>query len=269
MTSFQFGFLISLLAGLATGIGGLIAIFVKKNDFKTLAFGLGLSAGVMIYISLVELLPEAEQLLAHTSGPLTAKMFAFCVFTVGILIAGLIDYCIPDHIEQGWIKSKIKGKEDYKPKKNTHGLYRVGFLTAVTIAIHNFPEGLATFFSGYADTTLGISIAFAIAIHNIPEGMAVAIPIHQATGSKAKAFAYSLLSGLTEPLGALFGFIFLRHFLNDFVFAILYALIAGIMVYISFDELLPASREYGKDGHVTIFGIVSGMLIIGMSLALL
>jgi ZIP family zinc transporter len=267
MSNFQFGFLISLLAGLATSIGGLVAIFVKKNDFKTLAFGLGLSAGVMIYISLVELLPEAETLLSHSSGPLTAKMFAFCIFTLGILIAGLIDYCVPDHIEQGWIKSKIKGKEP-KPKAHSHSLYRVGFLTALIIGIHNFPEGLATFVSGYSDKTLGISIAIAIAIHNIPEGMSVAIPIHQATNSKRKAFMYALLSGLTEPMGALFGFLFLRNFLNNFVFAILYALIAGIMVYISFDELLPASREYGKDGHVTIFGIVSGMLLIGMSLAL-
>lgn len=268
MSPVQFGFLLSLLAGLATGIGSLISIFVKKNDFKALAFGLGVSAGVMIYISLVELLPESERLLSGVSAPVTVKMLSFLMFLVGILIAGIIDYYIPDHIEPGWIKSKIKGKEEKVTagKKRT-GIYRVGFLTAIVIAVHNFPEGLATFVSGVADKTMGVSIALAIAIHNIPEGIAVSIPIYQATGSKRKAFLYSLLSGLTEPLGALFGFAFLRYFLNDFVFAFTYAIIAGIMVYIAFDELLPASREYGKDGHITIFGIVVGMFIIGMSLA--
>lgn len=270
MTPVQFGFLLSLIAGLATGIGSLISIFVKKNDFKALAFGLGVSAGVMIYISLVELLPESEKLLQGFSAPVTVKMISFLMFLVGILIAGIIDYYIPDHIEPGWIKSRIKGKEEKKTagKKRT-GIYRVGFLTAVVIAVHNFPEGLATFVSGVADKTMGISIALAIAIHNIPEGIAVSIPIYQATNSKRKAFVYSLMSGLTEPLGALFGFTFLKYFLNDFVFAFTYAIIAGIMVYIAFDELLPTSREYGKDGHITIVGVVVGMFIIGMSLAVI
>lgn len=266
----KFGFLLSVMAGLATGIGGLISIFVKKNDFKALAFGLGVSAGVMIYISLVELLPESERLMSGLSAPITVKMVSFLLFLAGICLAAIIDFYIPDHIEPGWIKSKIKGKENKKSagQKRT-GIYRLGFLTAITIAIHNFPEGLATFVAGASDKTLGISIALAIAIHNIPEGIAVSIPIYQATNSKRKAFFFSLLSGLTEPLGALFGFMFLSYFLNDFVFAFTYAIIAGIMVYIAFDELLPASREYGKDGHITIIGIVTGMFIIGMSLAII
>lgn len=271
MSNIQFGFLLSLLAGLATGIGSLISIFVKKNDFKSLAFGLGLSAGVMIYISLVELLPQSKELLGHSLLPINAEMFTFSMFFIGILIAGLIDYLVPDHIESGWIKNKIKGKEEKElthQKKDTHGVYRIGLLTAITIAAHNFPEGLATFVTGATDKTLGISIALAIAIHNIPEGIAISIPIYKATNSKRKAFFYSLLSGLTEPLGAFIGYSFLSFFMNDMVFASLYAVIAGIMVYISFDELLPASREYGKDGHVTILGIVTGMFIIGMSLAI-
>jgi len=271
MSNIQFGFLLSLLAGLATGIGSLVSIFVKKNDFKSLAFGLGLSAGVMIYISLVELLPQSETLLGHNLLPVNAKMFSFLMFFVGLLIAGLIDYFVPDHIESGWIKNKIKGKEEKEPsatEKKKNGIYRVGLLTAITIAAHNFPEGLATFVTGASDRTLGISIALAIAIHNIPEGIAVSIPIYKATNSKRKAFFYSLLSGLTEPLGAVFGFFFLSYFLNDMIFATLYAVIAGIMVYISFDELLPASREYGKDGHITIVGVVTGMFLIGMSLAI-
>lgn len=267
MTNTQFGFLLSTLAGLATGIGSLIALFVKKNDFKALAFGLGISAGVMIYISLVELLPESEELLGGMLLPITAKMFAFTLFAVGILLAAFIDYLVPDHVEHEWIKDKRKGKE-CQTIKTPRFLYRIGFLTAITIALHNFPEGLATFMTGYSDKTLGISIALAIAIHNIPEGISVSLPIYQATRSKRKAFWYSILSGLTEPLGALFGFAFLKYLLNDWVFAIMYAVIAGIMVYISFDELLPASREYGKDGHITIVGIVLGMFAIGMSLAL-
>jgi len=271
MSNIQFGFLLCLLAGLATGIGSFISLFVKKNDFKSLAFGLGLSAGVMIYISLVELLPRAEELLGHHLLPVTAKMFSFLLFTAGILIAGLIDYLVPDHIEEDWIKNKKKGKEqkpEHHKKSKKNGIFRVGLLTAITIAVHNFPEGLATFVTGVTDKTLGVSIAFAIAIHNIPEGIAVSIPIYNATNSKRKAFFYSLLSGLTEPLGAVFGFFFLSYLLNDMVFSVLYAVIAGIMVYISFDELLPASREYSKDGHLTIAGIVLGMFLIGMSLAI-
>lgn len=271
MNTITFAFLLTLLAGLATSIGGLISFFVKKDDFKFLSFALGFSAGVMIYISLVELLPESQHMLKNCSLPVSVELFSFGMFFIGILLAGLIDYYMPDHIEPGWLRSKIKGK---KPKECTgtecksKELYRVGLFTAVVIAIHNFPEGLATFVSGMADKTLGISIAIAIAIHNIPEGISVSIPIYHATGSKRKALWYASLSGLSEPLGALLGYSFLSFVLNDMSFGILFAFIAGIMVYIAFDELLPASREYCSDGHVSIMGIVLGMFVIGISLTM-
>lgn len=273
MSTIQFAFLLSLLAGLATTIGGFVSFFVRKDDFKFLSLALGFSAGVMVYISLAELLPESQNMLAHCNLPVSAELFSFGTFIVGIILAGLIDFFIPDHIEPGWLRSKITGKKK-KPKDCTSvdcksfELYRVGILTALVIAIHNFPEGLATFVSGMADKTLGISIAIAIAIHNIPEGISVAIPIYQSTGSKGKALWYSFLSGLSEPLGALIGFTFLSYILNDMSFGILFGFIAGIMVYIAFDELLPASRQYGGDGHISIVGVVLGMCVIGISLTM-
>jgi ZIP family zinc transporter len=146
-------------------------------------------------------------------------------------------------------------------------LYRMGLFTALAIAIHNFPEGFATFMSALKDTKLGIAIAVALAIHNIPEGIAVSIPIFYATGSRKKAFVYSFLSGLAEPVGALVGYLILLSFLNDIVFGIVFASVAGIMVFISLDELLPAAREYGQY-HLAAYGLVAGMLVMALSLLL-
>jgi ZIP family zinc transporter len=114
---------------------------------------------------------------------------------------------------------------------------------------------------------LGIAIAVAIAIHNIPEGIAVSIPMFYATGNKIKAFWYSFASGLAEPIGALVGITLLMPFMNDTVFGILFALVAGIMVYISLDELLPSAEKYGLH-HLTIGGVIAGMGVMALSLLL-
>jgi ZIP family zinc transporter len=145
---------------------------------------------------------------------------------------------------------------------------RVGVFTALAIAIHNFPEGLATFLSAIKDPSLGIPIAIAIAIHNIPEGIAVAVPIYHATGNKKKAFGYSFLSGIAEPVGALLGFTLLRVFFNDLIFGIVFSGVAGIMVYISLDELLPSAEKYGEH-HLSIIGLVAGMSVMALSLLIL
>jgi ZIP family zinc transporter len=144
---------------------------------------------------------------------------------------------------------------------------RMGMLTALAITIHNFPEGLATFTSSVKDPSLGIAIAVAVAIHNIPEGIAVSIPVYYATGDKKKAFRLSFLSGLSEPLGALIGYLILFRFFNDVVFGVLFAMVAGIMVFISLDELLPTAREYGE-AHLSIYGLIAGMLVMAVSLLL-
>ena len=157
--------------------------------------------------------------------------------------------------------------EDAKKKMDFKKLGRVGLITALAISLHNFPEGLATFFSALQDTKTGIAIAFAIAIHNIPEGIAVSIPIYYATGSRKKAFTYSFLSGLSEPLGAVIGYFLLTSFMLDSLMGAVFSMIAGIMVFISLDQLLPAARQYGEH-HLAVYGMVSGMLVMALSLLL-
>lgn len=264
-------FALTFIAGISTAIGGLLAFFVKRENISIMALGLGFSAGVMIYVSLVEMIPQSEVLLAKTLSSDIASWVSLSAFFIGIAIAALIDKFMPDHIEPEMLNN-IEGENTIE---NCHlldpvkckRLKRVGAFTAMAIAIHNFPEGLATFMAGMSDLTVGISIATAIAIHNIPEGISVALPIYHATHKKRKAFKYAALSGMTEPLGAIIGYLFLRTLLNDLTFGISFAVVAGIMIYISFDELIPLARDYG-DGHKEIAGIIIGMLVMGISLQL-
>jgi ZIP family zinc transporter len=251
----QMAFLLTTIAGLSTGIGSIIAYFIKKPKISYLCFSLGLSAGVMLYVSFVELIPEAFEGVGEIWG-----MYAFFA---GLIIIGIIDLLIPDFENPHHYKQIIK-----KRKKTDKRLMRVGVLTALAIAIHNFPEGIATFGSTLVNVELGVLITFAIAIHNIPEGISVSIPIFYATGNKKKAFLYSFLSGFSEPLGAVVGFLILLPFLSDWFLSFLLAFVAGIMVYIASDELLPAAHEYGH-GHCVILGLIIGMFIMALSLIML
>lgn len=255
-----FAFSLTFLAGLSTAIGGFLAFFVKKENVSALAVGLGFSAGVMIYVSLVEIIQKSELALGELMTPKAASFLTVVAFFTGIAIAAVIDKLIPQHIEPELFESS-----DDAVKSNR--LHRMGLFTAVALAIHNFPEGLATFMAGMTNATLGVSIAVAIAIHNIPEGISVALPIYHATNDRKKAFVYSALSGMAEPLGAIIGFFLLQSVFNGFTFGLLFAGVAGIMIYISFDELLPMAREYGN-GHLEILGVISGMFVMAISLVL-
>ena len=250
-------FLLTVFAGFSTGIGSAIAYFIRKPKITYLSFSLGVSAGVMIYISFMELLPEALEAVG--------EIWGLAAFFIGIAIIGLIDLLIPEaenpHEFAGIDEPAIAHKE------SSH-LMRTGLLMALAIGVHNFPEGLATFASTLGNIKLGVFIAFAIAIHNIPEGIAVSVPIFYATGNKNKAFFYSFLSGVSEPVGAIVGYLILMPFLTPGFLAGLMAFIAGIMVYISLDELLPVAHRYGH-GHLVIAGIVLGMLIMAVSLLML
>ncbi len=256
---------LTLLAGLATGVGSAIALFSKKTNFKFLSASLGFSAGVMIYVSFVEIFVKSKTSLCIVYGDKTGYLLTVLSFFSGMLIAAAIDKIVPS-FENPHEMRKIEDMSDTSLKKNA-GLLRMGIFSAIAIAIHNFPEGLATFAAALKDTKIGISIAAAIAIHNIPEGIAVSVPIFYSTGSKKKAFFYSFLSGLAEPVGALIGYLLLFSFFNDAVFGFLFGSVAGIMVFISLDELLPASREYGEH-HYSIYGLFLGMLIMAFSLIL-
>jgi zinc transporter, ZIP family len=262
--SVLFAFGLTLFAGLATGVGSALAFFAKKTNTRFLSISLGFSAGVMIYVSMVEIFVKARSALESALGPSQGYWWTTIAFFCGILLIALIDKLVPSFENP----HEIRGIEDMdKEKVKKQALLRMGMFSALAIGIHNFPEGLATFTSALSDPTLGISIAIAIAIHNIPEGIAVSVPIYYATGSKKKAFVYSFLSGLSEPVGALVGYgIFYKYF-NDITFGLLFAGVAGIMVFISLDELLPTAEKYGEH-HLAIYGLIVGMAVMALSLLL-
>ncbi|MEG0613942.1 MAG: zinc transporter ZupT [Clostridium sp.] len=266
MNNIYFALLITLLAGLSTGIGGLIAIFSKKDNKNFLSISLGFSAGVMIYVSFIEIFQKAKVSLIAALGETKGNWITVLAFFGGMLLIALIDKAIPSQDNP----HEICALDDLECQKELENktLKRTGILTALAIGIHNFPEGLATFISAMQDSSVAIPIAIAIALHNIPEGIAVAVPMYHSTGSKKKAFLYSLASGISEPIGAIVGFLLLRNFFNDLTFGIIFASVAGIMVFISLDELLPAAREYGEH-HLSIYGLISGMMVMALSLLLL
>lgn len=257
-----FAFALTMFAGLSTGIGSAIAFFAKQTNTKFLSVSLGFSAGVMIYVSFVEIIGKARDELVSELGIRGGNWITVAAFFGGVLFIALIDKLVPS-VENPHEIKKIEDMES-KPQRNQK-LMRMGIFTAMAIAIHNFPEGLATFTAALTDPSLGIAIAVAIAIHNIPEGIAVSVPVYYATGSKRKAFRLSFLSGLAEPIGALVGFLLLLPFMNPFIFGILFAGVAGIMVFISLDELLPSAQEYGEH-HLSIYGLVAGMAVMAISL---
>ena len=390
-----FAFGLTLLAGVSTGIGSLFAFFTKRNNQKFLAVTLGFSAGVMIYVSMIEIFQKAQTSISGEVGSYAGSWITVGAFFLGIVFIAMLDKFLPkekdvyqlsgnrqkkqylkklqhsniinknskykinnillkqkknhklyklyninkvkiinekisniklsrkilnkkisnitiadktitDKTITDKIKNKIKKnkttlrKQDNKKilkskynlkanhlliKKNNinfdnqyntltftqskkqQKLLRMGIFTALAISIHNFPEGLATFMSALQDPQIAVAVAIAIAIHNIPEGIAVAMPIYYATGNRKKAFLFSFLSGLTEPIGALIGYLIFLPIMSDLVFGIVFASVAGIMVFISLDELLPASREYGKP-YLSMYGLIGGMLIMALSLLL-
>lgn len=257
---------LTLFAGLCTGIGGMLAFFWHKTNTRLLSVMLGFSAGIMIYVSFVEIFFEAQKHLIKHLGKTSGSWVTVLAFFGGMFLIALIDKFIPS-ADNPHESHKIEEMENCNLGNKNRQLLRTGLLTAVAITIHNFPEGLATFASAVKEPSLGITIAIAIAIHNIPEGIAVSIPVYCATGNRKRAFLMSLLSGLSEPCGALLGYLILLPFLNDLIFGILFAAIAGIMVFISLDELLPTAREYGEH-HLSIYGLIAGMIVMAVSLLL-
>lgn len=258
-----FAFGLTLFAGLSTGIGSAIGFFSKGFNPRFLSGSLGFSAGVMIYVSLIEIFVKAKDSLTLQLGATNGYRVTVVSFFAGVALIALIDKLIPSFENPHEISHLKKNKD--KPDVSDRKLMRMGLFSALAIGIHNFPEGLATFMAALNDPTLGISIAVAIAIHNIPEGVAVSVPIYYATKSRGKAFWYSFASGIAEPLGALAGFFLLKTLFNDLAFGLVFAAVAGIMVYISLDELLPTAEEYGEH-HVAIGGLIGGMMVMAVSL---
>ncbi len=264
-----FAFALTLFAGLSTGIGSALAFFAKRTSTKFLSLAMGFSAGVMIYVSMVEIFVKAKASLVEVLGDIGGSWATVGGFFGGIFLIAIIDKLVPsaENPHEMHMVEEIPGS-DAAEKHKMDRLMRVGLFSAIAIAIHNFPEGLATFLSAMKDPNLGIPIAIAIAIHNIPEGIAVSIPIFYATANRKKAFLLSFGSGLAEPLGAVIGYFILMQFVSDIFFGVVFASVAGIMVFISLDELLPGAREYGEH-HLAIYGLIAGMVVMALSLLLL
>ena len=291
---------LTVFAGMATGIGSIIAFTANRTNYRFLSIATGFSAGVMLYVSFVEILVKGGDALAQRYGEAMGNWINAASFFGGMLLIGLIDNLIPaaENPHETHAESETRPlhdpdaplpdfehQDESRPKSGEisvhdhahhhHKLMRMGLFTALAIGIHNFPEGLATFLAALQDPSLGVAIAIAIALHNIPEGISVSVPIFYATGNRKKAFFYSFISGLAEPVGALLAYFALRLFVGggDGVFppqvmGVLFGGVAGIMVYISVDELLPTSRAYGK-GHDSLFGLVAGMALMALSLLLM
>ena len=275
--NYLIAFILSTIAGLSTVVGGFVTFFIKGNSLKYLSFGLGLSAGVMLFVSLVDLYPEATEMIRAQMGQNLAWLSILC-FGIGMLIAVLIDFFIPDHIQASMFTKQIGANEQNKDSTDCTEdenaiisigkIKRAGIITAIVVALHNLPEGLATFTLATQDIMLSLGVIFAIAIHNIPEGMAISIPVYQATHSKRKAFLYSFLSGMAEPVGGVLGFLIIKTLFPNLCVGLLFALVAGIMTYISIDTLLPLSKDYDT-GHYSISGVVLGLMIMGSALIVL
>jgi ZIP family zinc transporter len=251
MENVALALILTTLAGLSTTLGSLLGLVVRKPGPRFMSATLGFSAGVMVMVSFVELLQGSIESIGFA--------YAHLGFFSGIIIIFLIDFFLPHQ----WA-----GHQDLSEDKKESKLLRMGVLVALGIGIHNFPEGMATFAGTLKDTSLGIAIAVAIAIHNIPEGLAVSAPVYAATKSRGKAFLWSFLSGLAEPVGAGIAALFLLPFLSPTLLGWLLAFVAGIMVFIAFDELVPTSRSYGQE-HAAILGVIFGMAIMSLSLWML
>lgn len=252
--------LLTFFAGASTAIGALLSFFTKKTDTRVLSGSMGLSAGVMIYVSFMELLPSTIEDFSVKSGDLLAHVWMLCSFFGGIALIALIDWLVPED-ENPHEAHTLKELEN----ENHHHLKRTGLMLALAIGIHNFPEGIATFVTALDGMEMALPIVIAIAIHNIPEGIAVSVPIYQSTGKKSTAFLWSALSGFAEPVGAVIGLLVLMPIWTPLVNAICLGAVAGIMCYISFDELLPGSEKYGHH-HIALGGVILGFLLMGLTL---
>lgn len=252
---------VTAAAGLATAIGSLMVLTSKGPSPRLLAFGLAFAGGAMVYVSLSEILNKSIASFSMIYGARPGFSYGTLAFLAGVMLIALIDRLIPNPHEA------LKADDPAFSRHNQDYVKRVGLLTAVAITAHNFPEGLATFFAMLENPGVGLPLAFAIAIHNIPEGISIAVPVYFATNNKAYAFFAALLSGLAEPVGAVVGYTLLAPTLSEAVFGVVFGIIAGVMVYLAIDELLPAAKRYAK-GHETVYGLVSGMAALALSLVL-
>ena len=293
-----FALTLTTLAGLSTGLGGLVVLLVRRPRQRTMAFSLGFAGGVMVTVSLSDMLPHAIETYTETMGRFPAALAAVSLCAAGMAIALLLERCVPDEAELA--ARHAKGGREGAPRAGraagTGGTYRAGnaggisraagarpadsarqaggagalrsaLVTTAAIVLHNLPEGILTLFTSYASPALGITLTLAIALHNIPEGVAISVPVCYATGSRMRAVLYALFSGLAEPAVALLAFCLLRGFFSPLFLNGLIATVAGVMIYVSISELLPEGFSYGRRGHA-VAGLAVGILTMSIGICL-
>ena len=253
---------LTTLVGLSMGLGSLLSFIVDETNKRFLALSLSFSAGIMIYVSFMAILPEGMELIESYTGQ-HSSLIALTGFFGGMLITALMEKLV--HKFGGHIHGHHHGEHKNVEEHDDEHLSKLGLMSAVAIAIHNLPEGLALFTAGLKDITMAVPIAAAIVLHNIPLSIAISVPIYHSTGSKKKAFTYSLLVGLCQPLGAIIGYALLSRFFNDLVFGVLFSVVAGVMIFVSLDELLPSAQKY-EDHHISVYGAIAGMIVMALSL---
>ena len=238
MSRVIYAFLITTLAGLSTMIGSIIIFYKKKTD-NIITSSLAFASGVMLCVSITDLIPESINLLNERFYLIPTIIISLIFIVVGIIISMTIDKYLPE-------------------TKNNGNLYRVGIISMLAIILHNIPEGIATFMASNTDLSLGISLAVAIALHNIPEGISISVPIYYATNSRLKALGYTFLSGMSELIGAIITYLFLSKLINSIFMGLLFSIIAGIMTHISVYELIPISLSY-KNKKLSFISFILGI----------
>jgi len=248
---------LTFIVGASTALGSLFSFFVKETNKKILAIAFGFAAGIMIYASFMSILPEGIELIDEYTGKDIGHIMGMIGFFGGILIIALIEKLV----------HSLGGDHHVHDDLHQGHSTNIGLASAIGIAIHNLPEGLALFTAGLKDIKVALPIGIAILIHNIPLGIAISVPMYYSTKSRAKTFIYTLLVGLCQPLGAIIGYLIFSNSLNDILFGILFSIIAGIMIFVSIDELLPTAQEYDNH-HTPVYGAIAGMFIMALSLLL-
>lgn len=274
MENVSFAFLLVFLAGMATSLGSVIPFFVRRGGRKFLSAVMGFSAGVLIYLALAGLMGESHESLEAVYSAKTGGLFSVAAFFAGVLIISIADHFSGSchsfhHSHKHHCENGKPGKEEHDGNSEKHSynekLLRTGLFTAITLSIHNLPEGFAIFMAALKEPAMAVPMTIAVAVHNVPVGIAIAMPVYFATRRKRKAFLYTFLTGLTELIGAVLGYLIFSPYLNEALFGIVFAVAAGIMIFLSFDELLPVSREYGGQ-HISLYGLLSGMAVMAVTL---
>lgn len=265
MIGAAFAFSLTLLSAFFMLIGAFIGVATKRDNSKTLCLALGFSGGIMLYLAFTEILPKANENIQSVFPGTKGYLITILSFFSGMVFLSLFNTFL-NHRHESLEENRDSEKTNFFSQGNSMDcLYKMGVFSAISIGIHNFPEGITTFISALKDPILGITVAIAIGIHNLSVGMAIAIPIYFSSGNRKAAIAYTFLSSLTSPIGALMAYLFFLKFLNELIFGILFGVVSGIMVFICLDEILPTAEKFGKH-HLVISGIISGMLVISLSI---